>query len=359
MGGMVDADRNVSVSRRELLRATAGTGVGLATVSQAVAAEGDGVVEIPIVKSGDEVFYSKTVPEKWWNYTKRVGRVQRQLQQRYETVETVAGVGQTVTDREITPGRNGNAAVVYVDPVRGTDADIPDQVNDVSVETREILQPDPDCYEQDYNNVPGGVKVEHGGYNASATCPVRNSSGALGLMTCGHLFDDCSQDPYGLKLEQSSQLVGYVDDHSVKQDWVFVPKDSNADVDGFKDSIVSASGEIAGYVTRSGIQDMMDTGELAHHTGIASCESDGLVESLDVSVGRCDCGDGDCVYSSNNYVKVTTMTKSGDSGGPHFRKFEKNGTKYLGIIAPHHGGESVGCAAYRIHNDHGYTFGTN
>jgi len=47
----------------------------------------------------------------------------------------------------------------------------------------------------------------------------------------------------------------------------------------------------------------------------------------------------------------------GDSGSPHYKEFTFNGETKASIIMPHYGGESIGCAAYRIHNVHGIEFG--
>ena len=74
-----------------------------------------------------------------------------------------------------------------------------------------------------------------------------------------------------------------------------------------------------------------------------------------MTVGRCSC-DTDCSFKSYDYVKLSTPTKKGDSGGPHYKKYSYNGQYYAAIIAPHHGGASVGCGAYRIYNFHDIQF---
>lgn len=318
------------------------------------------MVTIPIVKSGDDVFYSKQVPRKWWEYEEHVERMQERLKNRYSETASIEGIGMGTTNEFITQERKKSSLIVYVDPVSGTDESIPESVEGVPVKVKEAPRPDPDgCYQEDYDPVPGGVSVhcpdtdEYG----TATCPVQDSSGTVGLMTCGHIADDCKQDVDGLAIYQNSQFVGYIDDNSVKQDWIFVPKAVNSDISGFADTIVNTYRDIAGYVDRQGLKDLKSTGETVYKKGRTSCKTDGVVKELDVSVGRCGCPD--CKYSSNDYVKVSTPTDSGDSGSPHYHTFTFESEKYIGIIAPHHGGESVGIGAYKINDDFGYTFGTD
>jgi hypothetical protein len=84
--------------------------------------------------------------------------------------------------------------------------------------------------------------------------------------------------------------------------------------------------------------------------GKTRCEEDGKVTEVDKAVYTCH------EWTGQHYVELSTPTDNGDSGAPHFHDYTFNQNRYLAIIAPHYGAESVGCAAYKIYDDHGITF---
>lgn len=347
-------------SRRKTLKAL---GAGSASIAGAGlfaaptgASRSDDTVTITTVKVGDEPRVRKEVPADWWEYEERAERVKAQLQSQYRDDPAIEGVGLATTN-EVISDRNKSSVTVQVAPEKSTNANIPSAVGDVPVEVVDALRPEPDtCYTGDYDPVPGGVQVGDGtGVVASATCPVTDSGGQEMLMTCGHLWDDCNEDITGNGLYQSGQYVGTVADNSVKQDWATINLDLYSEVGGFDNTIVDTYAPLSGRVTYDGLKDLKSNGTTVYKKGRTSCKTSGLVKQLDVAVGRCSCSSG-CNYSSNNFVKTSTPTDGGDSGSPHYHEYYFNSDKYLAVIAPHHGGESVGCGAYAIHNAHGYEF---
>lgn len=313
-------------------------------------------VRLATVKHRGEVLEWKTVPKQWHQHETRVDTVAANLRQRYRTTEAVESVGLTSTDRTVA-GRSVTCPVIYID--NSADApSVPSEVNGISIERRRMPNPQPDaCYNKDYDTVPGGAKLED--YNDasvfSATCPVTNSDGNERLMTCAHAFDWCDTDVVGDRLDQDGQFVGLVENGSIRQDWATIPLDGNAEVSGFDPDLAETDREVSGYVTRDGLKDLMSNDTTVYHRGKTTCETSGQV--TDIEVPNKNCGGTAKESSSDYYVKTSAPTEGGDSGGPHYKKFNFNYDTKAAIIAPHYGGESIGCAAYRIHNVHGINFG--
>lgn len=355
-------------TRRETLKAIGTGSVAIGgsgfLVDTVGAIQSDETVTITTVKVGDEPFIQKEVPANWWAYEERAERVKKQLRTRYQDVPTIEGVGLGTSNHTIS-GRKKSTVTVQVNPETGTNATIPDTVEDVPVEVTDAARPEPeDCFESDicytdsYDPVPGGVQIGNGmGAVGTATCPVTAPNGEKRLMTCGHVLDDCSDDVTEKGLYQSGQYVGPVVDNSEKQDWLTAKIDQYSDINGFSNTIVETNATLAGRVTYNGLKDLKSNGTTVYKKGRNSCKSSGVVKELDLKVGRCFCGTGSgCEYTSHDYVKLSTNTCQGDSGGPHYHEYFYNNTKYVSIIAVHHGGNAVGCGAYAIYDDHGYEF---
>lgn len=149
---------------------------------------------------------------------------------------------------------------------------------------------------------------------------------------------------------QDTQYVGDVEVASLTEDWALIPRAGNSDVNDFDNKIVTQNGELSGHVTKNGLLDLKSTGETVYKEGRTTCGTSGVVEKIDHSVTNCN------NTGNDKYVKVSTPTEPGDSGSPHFRTYFYNGCSYIAIIAPHYGGESVGCAAYYLNSQHGIGF---
>lgn len=349
-------DSSTRHSRRSFLAGVGALGTGVAGLGVSRAARQSDTTTIPVVKHKGEVLESKQVPREWWAYETKVDRIAQRLRERFADASGIDGVGIARSDVRVA-GKRATRPIVYTDPVSPRTAAIPDSVDGVPIASREVSRPEPEtCYTGDYDSVPGGAQVGDGsGVVASATCPVEQSDGTHALMTCAHLYDRCSSDPDGEALYQSGQYVGTVDQWSVKQDWVTVPLSSYADVSGFDNAIAGTYSEVTGYVTRSGLKDHMSNDTTVYKNGRTTCETSGEVVEIDVAVRLCDGFSNESV--SYDFVKTSTPTEGGDSGSPHYHEFFFNNDRKAAVIAPHYGGESVGCGAYKIRNDHGISFG--
>ena|GEM_PF-676056 len=344
---------NGTSRRRDVLRAVGAAGVGLTVVGD-VAATDDGV-EIDTVRYRGRTLESEIVPKAWYRHETRVDTVAASLRQEYQSNRGVSGVGLTSTDRTV-GGRFVTRPVVYTtDEASGLS--VPSARDGIAIEQRQTPDPEPDtCYDQDYDTVPGAAQVENpNGGVFSATCRVLDSYDNPRLMTCAHGFDRCQGDgdiEYD-DLEQSDQDLGFVDEWSVGQDWATVQLGYSSPVDGFDSGIAGTFRDFTGYVTRNGLKSLMSDDTTVYHNGRTTCKTEGTVTDIDVSFEICD-----GAYA-NNYVKTSAPTEPGDSGGPHYKQFRFNNDSLASLIAPHYGGESVGCAAYKIRQDHGFTFGGN
>jgi hypothetical protein len=315
--------------------------------------DSDDTVIIPTVKHKGEVLESKEVSKKWWDHEEKAEAVAERFRSRFADVPGIDGIGIGTSSDRIA-GRKGSEVIIFTNPDRTPTVETPDQAEGVPVVRKESYNPEPDCYEGDYDTVPGGAQVEGDG-TASATCPVQMPDGTDQLMTCAHLYNRCQSNPVGEPLYQSGQFVGLIDTGSVRQDWVTSPLDDNAQVNGFDNTIAGTFIDVTGYVTRSGLKDLKSTDQTVYKNGITSCETSGVVEELDVNNRMCQ----DTSYESVSYeyAKTSTPTDPGDSGSPHYKEFTFNGETKASIIMPHYGGESVGCPAYRINEVHGIQFG--
>lgn len=339
--------------RREVLKAVGATGAGLTTIGQASATD-DGV-EIDTVRHRGKVLESKRVPKQWYQHQTRVDSIAADLARQYEDTPAVGGVGRTATERRVA-GRRVTRPVVYTtESAEGVS--IPSKRDGIAIERREIPDVQPEvCYDQDYDSVPGGAQVETG-VPFSATCRVTNSNGDPRLMTCAHGFKRCEGSIEGDELTQSGRLIGGVEDWSIGQDWATVSLDSSSPILSFDSRLVGTQREVRGHVTKSGIDDLLTTDEIVYHRGNKTCETSGQVADTGIPQTQCENTSNEA-YSS--FVRYSTPTEAGDSGGIHYKEFSYNGTLYASVISPHYGSGadySYGTAAYKINNNHGINFG--
>ncbi|WP_139173326.1 hypothetical protein [Halogranum gelatinilyticum] len=142
-------------------------------------------------------------------------------------------------------------------------------------------------------------------------------------------------------------------DYDEAQDWATINLDYNDGLNGTEESIAGEYGQIAGTVTYEGLKDLKGSNETIYHRGWATCTTTGTLSEYPIP--NAECNDQ---YPSDYFIKSTAATKSGDSGGPHYKKFTYGGEEFLAVIAPHYGSgsEAVGCAAHRIKKTHNITF---
>lgn len=347
-----------TITRRNALKAVGVGSIGLTGVGTVLGSSKKDTVTITIVEGGDGTpRLRKEVPANWYEREMRATDVQWNLRKQYGienpdfSVSGIDGVGLGTLEETIS-GRRTSYVEVYVDPVTGTDVDIPSGVNGIPVETAATPRPAPDaCNQTNFDPMPGGVMVggSSGQYDGTATCEVKYGS-TFYMMTAAHLFTCNGADIRGEPMYQNTQYVGDVEVASLSEDWALIPRASNSDVDDFDNQIEDQPGKLSGHVSRDGLLDLKSTGETVYKQGVETCETSGVVEKIEQTVLNCN------DTSDDYYVQVSTPTSPGDSGSPHFHKYIYNGCYYLAIIAPHYGGESVGCAAYHLNKSHGIEF---
>jgi len=174
-------------------------------------------------------------------------------------------------------------------------------------------------------------------------------------MTADHVVvSDCSNHAYHSKVynyDSDGNFVGHIQDYSKSQDWAIMDVPSDSDISGTTGSIRNENGSLSGHMTLDGLKELKSSNETVHQSGWKTCMTSGEVEEVKVGNSRCDGS-----YKSDDYVKTSAMTEGGDSGGPHYRKYNTNRGDFLAIIAPHRGGDSIGCGAYKINDDHNISF---
>jgi len=341
------------LTRRSTLRSIGG-GIALSSVPVTGLREED-KVRITTVKVGTRPREQKKVPKKWWTREQTAIAVQNKLRDRYGTrlpqqegTAGINGIGLSTLDERIS-GRKVSSVKIYTDPQELGSVAFPNEMNGIPIETEETQFAEPnDCNTGDFDYVPGGVAVS-GDKTGTSTCQVEYDGNSY-IMTAYHLYGCGSSSPKGEKLHQSGQYVGDVETSDIVQDWVIVNHADNSQVDGFDDSIADQAGSVAGRVTKEGLLDLKSNDTPVYMQGKTRCEEDGKVTEVDKAVTTCH------EWTGQHYVELSTPTDNGDSGAPHFHDYTFNQNRYLAIIAPHYGGESVGCAAYKIYDDHGITF---
>lgn len=355
-------DRENRVLRRSILAAAAGSGL---TAFGSVVTASDDTIDIPIIKSGNEVVKWKSVPEDWWDHESRSIQAMEELIENYESNPAVVGVGVRTSPNRI-DGKRKSVVRVDFDPNTDTTVSVPQTVNGVAVTTRERPEIElhnhhtsgecdsDQCDEAVYDLIRGGVELDGA---ASATCKV-TYNGFPHIMCAAHAVDHChnfatSDDP----MFHNGQYIGDLVDHDADQDWAIMELADDGEFSNPSERIAGYDNAIFGHVGQQGLHDMMADGETSYHRGITTCTTAGHVDGYGEDLRY----DSDC-EGSGIYIDFYICTYGGDSGGPHYRTWtDSGGCDWAAIIAPHKGGVSgegyqVGCAAYEIVDNHPIEF---
>lgn len=347
-----------ATSRRNVLKTAGMVGFGF-EAPQVIGEQGfgDETVTITTVEAHGQPLERKEVPADWWAYERQAMQSQRRLESRFGTnnspreAASINGVGFGTMDETIS-GRRISTLEVYVDPSVRLTADVPSNADGVPVDLVETQSPLPHrCNSGNFDPMPGGVGVgqESGEYNGTATCEVERHNKRF-MLTSAHLFTCRGRNITGERFHQNRQYVGRVADHSLRQDWAVVPRGPNSQIGDFENRIVDTPGILSGHVTRHGLFDLKGSGHPVHNQGVQTCQTTGRVEKVDTAITNCNGKTG------RRYVKLSTDTRPGDSGSPHYKYYRRGRRQYLAIIAPHYGGDSYGWAAYHLNRSQGIEF---
>jgi hypothetical protein len=261
---------------------------------------------------------------------------------------------------------------VQIHDDHGTEAEIPEKVNGIPVQTKHRL-PYQDggcnhsdtCYESDYDPISGGVRIGSDYTWGSACCRVEKD-GSEYLMGARHVFiddsntqDSCSSNSAdGESAYQNGDYYGFVSEEFPKYDAVLTKLDSAyGNRDSIGGYIVDQQGSVEGHVTKDGVDAMIadDNSESVEKRGVTHCANTGQVESRETN------------YCSNinkkGLIRSTNDFGDGDSGGPVYDVNTVNLDKHLYIvnIATQYPSSDCnngyGSAAYAMNNEYGVTFG--
>jgi hypothetical protein len=316
--GSTDPGRNDArppVTRRKFLGTLGVSGVGLAELGPLLRS-GDDPVTLVVAKLGDEPLRTETVPARWYRQTKRAERVADQLKRTLLPEPGVTSVGVGLGDRYV--GDLRTKAVSVGTRPGGASVTIPDEVDGVPVvEDRGETVEFTNCYEKDYDPVPGGVTVEDIDSKGSTCCRCWRD-GTPYLLTVRHLVasgacDDDTSAGVGDYIYQNGDYIGTVEDVYVEHDSALVNWDSNGSRDSYSADVVDSSVEIEGHVTKDGLSTLQSNGSYIDRRGIASCKDTHQVEKYAEDYW---CNDTNVVLTE--LVYLSGSASSGDSGGPVF-----------------------------------------
>jgi len=346
---------NKLVSRRNVLRSTVGIS-SIYSIGVVSGDDGDDQVTIPIVKSGDEVVKSKQVPREWYDFENVADRIFNRIYNNHGNDEGVYSVAKG-SDTRTVADRSVSNVEVYVEP--GTrHPEIPSQVEGVNIEIiEETPDPKPDgCNTGTFDPVPGGVQIWNSDLDTFATTTQKvYVNGDSHLLTCAHSNrESCSDDIEGNVRVGNNTLgnvMGGVNDKAM--DITTVP---DYDVNDYANHIEDGDSPVVnGYVTEAALADFKSMDTTVHKFGFRTCHTSGEVVNDKVMWSPCG--------SDKPYVTLNTHTEEGDSGAPHYYKWESSGDYYAATIGTHfgdlYGNDSAACAAWKVHDVHGIQYDLN
>lgn len=342
------------LTRRGALRALGSTALvlGGAGVGRVVAE----TVEVATVKRGEVPLVTQSVPADWAARERATREVLAGLRSRFADVAGVVDVALGPGGPRV-GGQPTSAIEVEVDPETGTGTTVPEEVDGVPSRVRESSPTDSLVCEDEAIELSGNVPLRSAtGRRVTATCEVA-WEGDHYLLTCAHLFNDdrvtCGDMAGAVVFDDEGTFVGRVAGYDAAQDWLVV--DGSGAPVRVDASIAGADGTLAGRITRMGLHDLMNREEPVYKLGAQTGRNAGTIQRLGVSHGGCSIGDG---VSGSEYADVDVFAQPGDSGGPVYYPFERDGQRYLGLVGltsalVDHTRIST---AYSIHDEHGIRF---
>lgn len=133
-----------------------GSLVGLKDIQ--VISAGDSV-DVPIIKQGDRVHKTRSVPREWWEHVQTARDVTSTLSLRFQSNSNVQNVGRQL-DTENLAGRPKLKVTVYVHDI-DRDLDLPNEIDGVKVDKAKAKHMYPTCDGNSaFDPVPGGVEFD-------------------------------------------------------------------------------------------------------------------------------------------------------------------------------------------------------
>lgn len=330
----MDTSSDKECNRRDALRMAASVGaLGTVTSVPGVVAGSTGKeVEIVTHVSQGKPVKTKTVPKSWVQHLEAARRAKQQITKQHRENSAVKIVS-LIRSKDTFGGKRGFTIKIEVAPNQ-TSPNVPSQANGIPTKIQDFTERIPQyCTGDDsYDDLPGGVII---GGGATTGCRVHFDYDSDGtsegfLWTAAHIFgSDVCDYSSGTTVYQKGDPWGHIKVDNVPNDSVFVRPKSGYSIDG-QINETNESLNVAGYVSKSGLADMVADGVSVYKTGIRTGTNEGTV----IGTGVTDM-DRSCVDYEDEGVNIDVYTLQGDSGGPIYD--EVNGNAYMiGITSTGH-----------------------
>lgn len=264
------ADENqsklTSFGRRDILRTVAsGASItGLTTIGSA----NEPTVEIVIARRDGEPSRTKEVPKDWCNHVEKVKRLRKQFQSSRTKNGLIHRFGIGLGNNVIS-GRKKRLLTAHIEPGKSTDVSLPEEVEGVQIERREIASaedmiedvdcsPDDHCDTESYNPVPGGTNIRNPESNQGFTAGAAIDFGDEEMMvTCAHAYikdDQCDGDSsyWSTTVGDSEIYMGFPDTDigfNRHLDITFIKNPDHADIDGVEPEVKTGQSDTINVAT--------------------------------------------------------------------------------------------------------------
>lgn len=370
------SDNPRHVSRRRVLQMTSGalaTGGVLASTGSVVGSTRDTEkVEIVTIRSGDEIVETKQVSESWYHQLQKARREKKQISDQLKKSEgnSIAAV---MPNGEHIDGRWKPHAVGVAEEPRD-EPQIAAEDHGAGVQTVDKIPFEfKDCWQQEYQTVPGGVALNVNGETPSesyytATCRVTNSNDKTRMLTCRHgVTLPCDKsDITGTTVEQWGDDLGSVSAANPNLDAMVIERDQDGPRDGISAEIEGQPDNypVGAYYTQDAIADAVNSSPWVQY-GCTTCDTSPQVYVAEADFTlTCELPDGSTSsVQMQDQVLREQVSQGGDSGGPWVGVYPVNvpHTVVAGMI---NGSTAIdgtpvdfGTAAYAIERDMDVDFG--
>lgn len=310
MSGENDDTNGSLISRRDVLRTAVQSGA-LVSLSGIGVASVERTIDVPVVKLGDEVIKTRTVPRAWWEHVLASRRVTNSIASQFLPKQEVKQVGTRLDSKKLA-GRRKMRVAVHV-PDTTVNINLPDEVEGVRVEKVEAKQMAPTCDgNQSFDPVPGGVQFND--TNSTSASDLGGSTGCKvtvndspRMLTAHHIWDDCSAN--GESAYQWGDKTGTVDGtySNATLDYATVTENNNSGIEyGEKIRTDSFDYEVRSHVTN--YETLMDDGDTIYKTGRNTDTTTGQIDEVNFSRSY------GCTDIDNEGILVTNKQRNGDSG---------------------------------------------
>lgn len=332
-------------TRRTAIKSVTGF-AALPVLAGTVSGRPDDHVEIPVVMSGDDVVKTTKVPQKWLKYERKVDRQLEKFRSQHRDNSGIISISEGLDSREVAGKRVSNIEVAMKSDA--SPSAIPQSTDGipVSVVTEKDESGTDSCNTGDFWPIPGGVQLDEPGGTTTQKVIV---NGEQHLLTCAHTFSgsECGETEGTAVQGQNSlgNVSGGITDKNM--DIATIPEyNSNRYADYIADDDEPA---VNGYVSKIAIKNFKSQGTTMHKMGRKTCHETGTIKNNEYYYTACD--------EEQPFVRLTTDRDGGDSGAPHYYKFENNGQYFAATIGTHYGWSgdrslSITCPAWKVYDEH-------